>query len=165
MHALYAGALQRGVDIPIHAGDPWPLPNVWLGVSAEDQSRAYERVPELLATPAAIRFVSYEPALGPVDFQALTLDDDSFLDAIDDEDGTTLDWIIVGGESGHGARPFNVAWARSVVKQCANAGVACFVKQLGAKPFVDDLLDQSVRKDVQTINRMYASKDRKGGTM
>jgi protein gp37 len=116
--------------------DEWPLPNVWLGVSAEDQQSADERIPELLCTPAAVRFVSYEPALGPVDLTNIRLDDDSTLDALWDDDGELLDWIIVGGESGPRARPFDVAWARSVVEQCKAAGVACFVKQLGANTVV-----------------------------
>ncbi len=104
-----------------------PLPNVWLGVSVEDQKTADERIPLLLQTPAAIRFVSYEPALGPVDFERF------FLDGIHLR-SRCIDWVIVGGESGPGARPFDIAWARNVVAQCKAAGVACFVKQIGAKP-------------------------------
>lgn len=96
-----------------------PLPNVWLGVSVEDQQRADERIPHLLATPAAKRFVSYEPALGPVDFSPWL---------------AKISWLIAGGESGPGARPFDIAWARSTVEQCQESGVACFVKQLGALP-------------------------------
>lgn len=125
-------------------GCEWPLPNVWLGVSAEDQQRADERIPGLLATPAAVRFVSYEPALGPVDFAMASTSPDGCsrwpwlpigvqlrtLAA----DSPTLDWIIVGGESGYRARPFDIQWARDVVAQCKAAGVACFVKQLGAEP-------------------------------
>lgn len=92
------------------------LPNVWLGVSVEDQITADERIPELLRTPAAIRFVSYEPALGPVDFR---------------EYARKLHWVIVGGESGPGARPFDVQWARNTIQQCKAAGVAVFYKQGG----------------------------------
>lgn len=120
-----------------------PLPNVWLGVSVESQRFADERIPLLLQTPAAVRFISAEPLLGPVDLTNL------------DPDGTYarmnahgfsaiwksnairrpwLDWVIVGGESGKGARPFDVAWARSIVQQCQSAGVPVFVKQLGASP-------------------------------
>lgn len=99
-----------------------PLPNVWFGVSAEDQANADVRVPYRLETPARTRFVSYEPALGPIDFS-------SWL-------GRGLHWIIVGGESGPRARPFDIAWARSTVQQCRRAGVACFVKQLGRRPTV-----------------------------
>ena len=107
----------------------WPLPNVWLGVSAEDQPTADERIPLLLQTLAAVRFVSYEPALGPVDFEEFPLK------TLDCGENPGIDWIIVGGESGHGARPFNIQWARNTIEQCNAAGVACFVKQFGAKPY------------------------------
>jgi len=96
---------------------PWPLPNVWLGVSVGDQTAADERIPELLATPAAVPFVSAEPLLGPVDLG-------QWLDG--------LDWVIVGGESGPGARPMHPDWARSLRDQCVAAGVSFFFKQWGA---------------------------------
>ena len=121
-----------------HGGVPgWPFPNVWLGVSVENQATADERIPWLLKTPAALRFVSYEPALGPVDFTKVCLSDGDFLGPYLHSLGldTCLDWIICGGESGSRARPCNLAWLRSVVKQCQAAGVACFVKQLGSKPY------------------------------
>ncbi len=99
----------------------WPLSNVWLGVSAEDQERYDERVVDLVhGCPAAVRFVSMEPLLGPINLK-----------------GTGrlhLDWVIVGGESGHGARPCDVEWIRNITRECQNNGIACFVKQLGAKP-------------------------------
>jgi protein gp37 len=132
---LQAGPLDRVADLLCVAAnasagqDTWPLQNVHVGVSVEDQAAAEERVPLLLKTPAAVRWVSYEPALGPVDFTA-----------IESPDGKTfLDWIVVGGESGPGARPFDVAWARSVLQQCRErsreeSGVPVFVKQLGARP-------------------------------
>lgn len=112
---------------------PWPFANVLLGVSVEDQATADERIPLLLQTPAAVRFVSYEPALTPVDFTPWLY----CLKDIDDEPHQqcgVLDWLIVGGESGPKARPCDVAWIRSVVDQCKAAGVPCFVKQLGANP-------------------------------
>jgi protein gp37 len=99
----------------------WPLPNVWLGVSVEDQATADARIPLLLQTPAAIRFVSYEPALGPVDFGTW----------IDPMWVPNLDWIICGGESGPGARPPHPAWFRQTRDQCEAAGVAFFFKQWG----------------------------------
>jgi len=95
--------------------DP-PLPNLWLGVSAENQEYADRRLPLLLQTPAAVRFVSYEPALGPVDLS-------QYLPA--------LDWVICGGESGPGARPMQPDWVRSVRDQCQAAGTAFFMKQWG----------------------------------
>jgi protein gp37 len=107
---------------------PWPLPNVWLGVSCEDQERADERIPLLLQTPAAVRFVSAEPLLGPIDFmRKVELAASGLRHYMVDQ----LDWIIVGGESGPGARPMDLAWARSIVEQCKAADVPCFVKQLG----------------------------------
>ena len=114
-------------------GSPWPLRNVWLGVSAEDQKRADERIPELLRTPAAVRFVSYEPALGPVDFTPWLFGSTEYRG--DDTSGflaskADLDWIICGSESGPGARPMDVAWARTAADQCLSAGVAFFTKQI-----------------------------------
>jgi protein gp37 len=112
-----------------------PLPNVWLGTSVEDQAAADERIPHLLACPAAVLWVSYEPALGPVDFSAWLPDRGlSFTDAegVPVRGPARLDWIVVGGESGPGARPFDVQWARDTVRQCRRASVPVFVKQLGA---------------------------------
>jgi len=105
--------------------------NVWLGATVEDQRRADERVPELLKVAARVRFLSYEPALGPVDFCLTDKAPGEPMDA-------RIDWIIVGGESGPRARPFNLAWARETVRQCKAAGVACFVKQLGSAPYIKD---------------------------
>lgn len=120
----------------------WPLPNVWMGVSVEDQKTADERIPLLLQTPAAVRFVSYEPALGPVDFgKAIPCGYycDDKIGHVDHPFWThgrkaPIDWIIIGGESGRKARPFDIEWARLPIEQCAAAGVACFMKQVGAFP-------------------------------
>lgn len=115
---------------------PWPLPNVWLGVSVENQRFADERIPLLLQTPAAVRFISAEPLLGPVDLTRIvdrTLPRHSIRNAIlkrPCSSLTCLDWVIVGGESGR-ARPFDVAWARSIVAQCRAAGIPVLVKQFG----------------------------------
>lgn len=106
----------------------WPLPNIWLGASVENRATADARIPLLLRTPAAKRFVSYEPALGPVTFRP------EWLRGRPLSDGARLDQIIVGGESGPSARPLNLRWVRFVIRQCRDAGVACFVKQLGARP-------------------------------
>src|SRR5690606_18023307 len=124
---------------------PWPPPNVWLGVSCERQQEADERIPDLLATPAAVRFVSAEPLLGRVDltrieiprlygsflFNALTgLGCDHRGDRFPTSlDSTKLDWVIVGGESGPGARPMHPDWARSIRDQCKMAGVKFFTEQ------------------------------------
>ena len=104
-----------------------PLPNVWLGVSVESQKYADERIPLLLQTPAVVRFVAAEPLLGPVDLV-------SWLPLPAWEARPKLDCVIVGGESGASARPMDLAWARSIVAQCKDAGVPVFVKQLGADP-------------------------------
>jgi protein gp37/DNA-binding XRE family transcriptional regulator len=140
---LYARVLRAAGEIratrpelaQVGISDPGRFPASWihLGVSVEDQETADERIPRLLATPAAVRFVSYEPALGPVDFWPFFVDWDP--DGQPDKMHGRLGWIIVGGESGPGARPFDIAWARSTVEQCRAANVACFVKQLGARPF------------------------------
>lgn len=124
-----------------------PLPNVWLGVSAEDQARADERVPVLLDTPAAVRFVSAEPLLGPISFSS---PNDSRLDRfvwLEGEPGRPpLDWVIVGGESGQHARPFDLAWARSIRDQCAASGVAFFMKQLGQGALVTPVADFPIQR-------------------
>jgi protein gp37 len=117
----------------------WPLPNVWLGVSVENQATADARIPLLLQTPAAVRWVSYEPALGQVDFSGNWLRCGK--PAVHAHCNPHLNWIVVGGESGPGARPFDLAWARQTIAQGRAAGVPVFVKQLGARPFEFTLHD------------------------
>lgn len=132
----------------------WPLPNVWLGVSCEDQQRADERIPILLQTPAAKRFISCEPLLGPVDLTNIRLRNDpldtdsnpAVLNAFTacvhhpltvrfapptkgEPDG--VNWVIVGGESGPKARPMEADWVRSIQLQCQMADVPFFFKQWG----------------------------------
>lgn len=110
----------------------WPLPNVWLGVSVEDQETADERILFLLRTPAAVRFVSAEPLLGPVNLRQIAPFDDFWTDALDTPDPSfKLNWVIVGGESGPGARPCEPTWIGDLVEQCSETGCACFVKQMG----------------------------------
>jgi protein gp37 len=131
-------ALWSGLHGPAGSLPAWPLPNVWLGVSCERQQEADERLPLLLRTPAAVRFISAEPLLGPISFRWAKWDDWCHSDGrgrsiVDQHDGLRmLDWVIVGGESGPRARPFHLAWAEAIVEQCREARVACFVKQLGA---------------------------------
>ena len=110
-------------------------PHIWLGVSVEDERNAV-RIRHLRAAPATIRFVSFEPLLGPVG----------------PVDLSGIDWAIVGGESGPGARPCRLAWIREIVRQCRAAGVPVFVKQLGAHVIGDDGARVRLR-------------DRKGGDM
>lgn len=118
-----------------------PFRHVWIGVSAERQKEADERIPDLLATPAAIRFVSCEPLLGPIDLASVDIrvgiragDQINALSGFDSTGGTQpryphLDWVIVGGESGD--RPMHPDWARSLRDQCVPAGVPFFFKQWG----------------------------------
>lgn len=105
-------------------------PSLWWGVSVEDQSAADERIPELLRTPAAVRFLSCEPLLGAVDLAGGNGGNDYLGDAHDDADGLPgIDWVIAGCESGPRARPCSVAWLRSLRDQCAATDVAFFLKQ------------------------------------
>ena len=108
----------------------WPLPNVWLGVTAENQARADERIPLLLQTPAAKRFVSVEPMLGPVDLFNAGMKLDGKLNRQTGE-RAFLHWVICGGESSQGARPMHPDWVRSLRDQCQAAAVPFLHKQNG----------------------------------
>lgn len=150
--AANAGRLVEDGDtaLDVISTGPWPLPNVWLGVSAERQQEADARIPDLLNTPAAVRFVSAEPLLGPIDFTKISIacatggsmrlnslngrvrDLSDIEPRQDGERANALDWIIVGGESGAGARPMHPDWARSIRDQCEATGTAFFFKQWGA---------------------------------
>ena len=119
-----------------------PPPFIWLGVSAEDQDRANERIPDLLATPAAVRFVSAEPLLGLIDLVNPLYRGEGGItmrgylrDKAEPDDfhfhANKLDWVIVGGESGEGARSMHRKWARDIRDQCDRADVPFFFKQWG----------------------------------
>jgi protein gp37 len=108
------------------------LPNMWLGTTVENQEEADRRIPHLLATLAAVHFLSCEPLLGPVDLRPWL--DRDFLTGCADDDAApvrTVGWVIAGGESGPGARPMHPDWARSLRDQCAAAGVPFHFKQCG----------------------------------
>lgn len=105
-----------------------PYPNVWLGVSVEDQKTADERIPLLLQTPAAVRWISAEPLLGAIDLTWLDAGN-RFIHAFGNS--TKLDWVVAGGESGPGARPSHPDWFRSLRDQCVAADVPFFFKQWG----------------------------------
>lgn len=116
-----------GPDSP--AMGQWPLRNVWIGTSVESQQTANLRIPQILRCPAALRFLSCEPLLGP-----LRLQTGIYRTGSGSERGTTLDrigWVIAGGESGPGARPCDPYWLRVIRDQCAAADVPFFLKQLG----------------------------------
>lgn len=125
--------LWDGSEVP----PPWPLPNVWLGVSVENQETFDARVLDLVSTPAALRLISYEPALGPLDCSLPVAPMATPLLRPRDPVGGPgcVHWLIVGGESGPGARPCEVDWIRAAIEQCRGAGVPVFVKQLGARPY------------------------------
>ena len=142
-----AGGFRDGINYAL------PLPNVMLGTSVEDQATANQRIPHLLRCPAAVRFLSVEPLLGCVQIGKWTR-----VPAGEPKsptrkaqlarllDGMEIDWVIVGGESGRGARPCNIEHIRSVVRQCRAAGVACFVKQLGSRSYDTSFADQYLNK-------------------
>ncbi|GAA3550526.1 phage Gp37/Gp68 family protein [Nonomuraea rosea] len=121
----------------------WPLPNVWLGVSVEDQKRADLRIPSLLDTPAAVRFLSCEPLRSLIDLRNMTKRFGAVIDCLSGDlkspgGGTVyastpsvIDWVIAGGESGPGARPAHPDWFRQLRDQCQDAGVAFHFKQWG----------------------------------
>ena len=135
----------RSWDFAMHAfaDPPWPLPWLHLGVSVESQKYAAERVPHLLQTPAAVRWVSAEPLLEAVRFDHIDADAAGHewcqIDALAgrqtdmgrpcEDLPARLDWDVCGSESGPGARPFSEDWARSIRDQCQAAGVAFFYKQ------------------------------------
>lgn len=156
------------------------LPNVWLGVSVEDQATADARIPPLLATPAAKRFISAEPLLGNVDVTPYlfiyTHEDEAYLDHCLDssplpfrDPATTpaadiavprLDWVIAGGESGPGARPMHPDWPRALRDQCAAAGVPFFFKQWGAWRHVE-----AVEGDARTLTGYRLGKKAAGARL
>jgi len=163
-----------------------PPANIWIGTSVEDQKRADERIPELLKIPAKVRFLSVEPLLGPVDLGFKGSTDVKFPADFKDRTEKQRDdwiaqtaratyiarcdngihWVIVGGESGPGARPCNVEWIRDIVRQCKAAGVPCFVKQLGSVPIADDVNSVGfkwTKRDCKTGLWSLKTKHPKGG--
>jgi protein gp37 len=134
-------SLGAGISNPNTPG-AWGWEHVWLGVSVENQQTANERIPLLLQVPAAVRFLSCEPLLGPLRLDMLSRQeyDMTFFDncltgfkahGAGGWHGNKIDWVIVGGESGHGARPVHPDWVRSLRDQCVKAGTAFFFKQHG----------------------------------
>jgi protein gp37 len=163
-------------------GGYWPLPNVWLGVSVENQACANYRIPLLLQTPAAVRFLSCEPLLGPVNLDKVgrgpwysplegwTLDESGLAAQYP---CPMINWVIVGGESGASARPCDVAWIEEIVRICRETSVPCFVKQLGTVPMESEQVwrDREVTRVLSVKNRKrvpdgfvgWAMGDNKGG--
>lgn len=169
--ALIAAGMDEGFDPDDRhsetlCGRMWPLDNVWLGVSAENQDAADERIPLLLKCPAAVRFISAEPLLGP-----LTLDADWLYPRCPEcnchplreqscmcgrpgiATGSLIDWVIAGGESGRGARPTHPVWVRALRDQCVGARAHFFFKQWGAWMPVCHVYDAEAPDEIQ--NRTY----------
>lgn len=159
----------------------WPLLNVWLGVSVENQATADQRIPFLLETPAPVRWVSYEPALGQANFRPWLMRSSSCCDAVGMQGDwcvccdrpakakPRLGWIVVGGESGPGARPFCIDWADAIVRDCRFAKVPVFVKQLGAHPVTENAnrwdLEAGIAYARGAAGAEYRLRDKKGGDM
>lgn len=149
-------------DVALHR---WPLPNVWLGVSVEDQARADERIPILLDTPAALRWISAEPLLGPVDLSTIDVSGDDeiaplgwgWLDRLKpgETEHPRLEWVVAGGESGPGARPAHPDWFRSLRDQCAAAGIAFHFKQWGAWAPADHDLPSETQENEEIAGRLH----------
>ncbi len=184
MAEYVAGAKQRVYDKAFDiAGDGrfacevrWPLPNLWNGTTVCNQDEADRNIPFLLQTPAAVRFVSVEPMLGPVDLRQYLISeqvccgqskgqkihcdlDGNYLGATHDCCGSpimtpTLDWVICGGESGPGARPMHPEWARSLRDQCKAAGVPFMFKQHGEWVNADENPDCCEGKKSATVHYM-----------
>lgn len=129
----------------------WPLPNVWLGCSVEDQQRADKRLPDLVAAPAALRFVSAEPLLGAVSLAPWLAPSREVPARLGDRHGVR--WVIAGGESGPEARPMHPAWARKLRDDCQLVGTAFFFKQWGAWAPVMVEADGSIQVDCPHYGR------------
>ncbi len=141
---LTTAAASFGVELP-KIQPQYPLPNVWLGVSTENQEAADKRIPILMKCPAALRFLSCEPLIGPVKL--------AHLDVRKGAPHWSIDWVICGGESGANARPMELEWARSLRDECQTAGIKFHMKQLsqasgqGFKDFTQLPPDLQIRED------------------
>ena len=146
-------------EFVLYGARMWPLPNVWVGVSVEDQARADLRIPALLQTPAAVRFLSCEPLLAPVDLSRHLDPERDCRCGVPAMEGAgqhaascgcltqpEIGWVIVGGESGPGARPMQPEWARQLRDQCTAAGVPFHFKQWGEWAPAPDVLQRVGKK-------------------
>lgn len=132
-----AASMPRGAWDRAHDNMPnpsKPLPNVWLGTSVENQAAADERIPQLLQCQAAVRFLSVEPLLGPIDFLRIPNTSPPHPNCPHGAPSRRIDWTIIGGESGAKARPYALEWASDIIAQCRAAGVPVFHKQCGSFP-------------------------------
>lgn len=174
---------EDAVDKVIKANFSKGLPNVWLGVSCENQKEADERIPYLLKTPAAVRWLSCEPLLGEINFKIAKNFKCSLTEGywmaetktvVDDYNywmirQNGISWVVVGGESGNGARPCSVDWIRSIVEQCKSASVPVFVKQLGEWSYDNKVWGKHLPAPMKVMEKGKKSfpfqnhKDKKGG--
>lgn len=167
-----------------NSGKEWPR-NVWIGCTIENQKRAEERILWLLDIPAPIRFVSYEPAMGPIDWTRIQVvaqnspnGPGAWLNALtghvsglDDVLPRHIDWLIVAVRAGANARPFDLVWARNTLEQCRAAGISGFMKQAGSRPYSSDKARDYpgrkvwmwVAKDSLEQKLLLNFKDKKGG--
>lgn len=146
---------------PLSRDFPWPLPNVWLGISAENQEMLEKRAPFLLKTGAAKLFLSYEPALGPLEARSYLADP---LDAgvhlpWEGRDLPPIDWVIAGGESGPHARPAHPDWFKSLREQCVQTRTPFFFKQWGEWFPVSQTSEEMRRWAVRHPQRVQLGKD------
>lgn len=162
------------------------LPNVWLGVSVENQTAADERIPHLLDTPAAVRFLSCEPLLAGIDLMALRRTVGEIIphihgfDCLRGSDWTVndflkrkdfynkrskIDWTIIGGESGAGARPCAIEWIRAIVRQCEITETPVFVKQLGSNPTKVIVSQTGLDFSRAGISMKFSVQNKKGGAL
>lgn len=122
--------VRNPIDAFAFTPDEWPLPNVWLGTSVEDQ-RVAHRIGDLVFTPAAVRFLSCEPLIGSLDLSPWMATYDDHGEFVSSR--SPLDWVIVGGESGPNHRPLDLGWVRTLRDQCTAARVSFFFKQVGGR--------------------------------
>ena len=114
-------------------------PNVWLGISAENQAYLDDRLNDLACIPAKVKFVSCEPLLEKIDFcHWFDIHKSGHGQYFKRPTKPAVDWVIIGGESGPGARPFNIFWAVEMVRQCQEAGIPVFMKQIGRRPYAGE---------------------------
>jgi protein gp37 len=129
--------------------------NIWIGTSVENQEQADIRIPLLLQIPAAVRFLSCEPLIGLVDLN-------NYLPIMEPETGNQINWIIAGGESGHGARPMHPDWVRSLRDQCQSANVPFFFKQWGEYISISQAYDSQIeiknQKSIQLDNGLFSDR-------
>ena len=127
-HDKFIGRLEQELYFYDEIKSEFPFKNIWEGTSTENQETANERIPLLLQTPAAVRWISAEPLLGAIDLAEVN--ELCAVNGVDTTKSTGLDWVVVGGESGHKKRPLNADWFRQIRDYCNDAGVKFFMKQM-----------------------------------